>query len=80
MSAKDCSEPVPSSLYCKAYAEHQALLPRLPVPKLESTCKKLLKWAGPLLTEEEARASSEAVQEFLNDPAQVCEDLHVAKE
>eukprot|EP00750_Incisomonas_marina_P008365 INCI15448.1.p1 GENE.INCI15448.1~~INCI15448.1.p1 ORF type:complete len:528 (-),score=79.39 INCI15448.1:1129-2712(-) len=70
VSAKDCSEPVPSSLYCKAYAEHQALLPRLPVPKLESTCKKLLKWAGPLLTEEEARASSEAVQEFLNDPAQ----------
>jgi len=55
----------------KAYAEHQAELPRLPIPSLESTCEKLLKWSAPLLTEDELEESKEAVDEFLSNPNQV---------
>ena len=61
--------PLPS--YADAYAGHQAQLKRLPIPELSTTCGKLLEWAAPLLTPEEAEESAAAVKEFLEDPAQV---------
>ncbi|EEP81111.1 hypothetical protein UREG_05953 [Uncinocarpus reesii 1704] len=44
---------------------HQAALPKLPIPDLESTCKKYLDSLAPLQSPREHEETKEAVQEFL---------------
>jgi carnitine O-acetyltransferase len=40
-------------------------LPRVPVPALEDTCRRLLEWSAPLLTAEQLAATERAVADFL---------------
>jgi carnitine O-acetyltransferase len=44
---------------------HEDNLPRLPIPDLESSCKKYLEALRPLQTGREQEESAAAVQEFL---------------
>lgn len=44
----------------------QASLPRLPIPKLEDSCKKYLRAQEPILSDEEWKETSKRVQEFLS--------------
>lgn len=48
----------------------QASLPRLPIPKLEDTCKRYLNAQKPLLTDEEFRNTSSNVSKFLSGEGQ----------
>jgi hypothetical protein len=45
--------------------KNQSQIPRLPIPRLEDTCKKYLEQIKPLLNEKEFQFTSAAVQEFL---------------
>eukprot|EP01012_Entosiphon_sulcatum_P069262 TRINITY_DN9996_c0_g1_i1.p1 TRINITY_DN9996_c0_g1~~TRINITY_DN9996_c0_g1_i1.p1 ORF type:complete len:752 (-),score=103.44 TRINITY_DN9996_c0_g1_i1:100-2355(-) len=54
----ESEEPIPIE-------DHQAKLPRLPIPKLEATCKLYLKTVRPLCTEEEYARVQEVVSAFL---------------
>ena len=54
----------------------QDKLPKLPIPELESTCKKYLTALEPLQSAREHRASQDAVTDFLhNDGPQLNEKL-----
>ncbi|XP_043280995.1 carnitine O-palmitoyltransferase 2, mitochondrial isoform X2 [Venturia canescens] len=44
----------------------QASLPRLPIPKLEDSCKKYLRAQQPILSDEEWKETSKKMQEFLS--------------
>jgi len=46
--------------------ENQANLPRLPLPALEDTCRKLLEWSQPLLSSEDYDSSKKAVDYFIS--------------
>lgn len=46
---------------------NQALLPRLPVPDLDGTCKRFMEWAEPLLDEKTFGASAEAAKFFTSE-------------
>ena len=52
---------------------HQDMLPKLPIPDLESTCKKYLSALKPLQNPKEHHDTAMAVQEFLNSDGP---DLH----
>jgi len=52
------------------FCEHQAKLPRLPIPELQETTDKLLSWSAALLTPEEAAESAKVVKDFLIDKNQ----------
>lgn len=43
----------------------QKELPLMPVPDLKITCRKLIEWAEPLLTEEESIRTREVIEQFL---------------
>ena len=45
--------------------EHEALLPRVPLPALEDSARRLLEWCSPLLTADELAATQQAVASFL---------------
>ena len=47
--------------------ENQANLPRLPLPALEDTCRKLLEWSQPLLSSEDYDSSKKAVDYFISN-------------
>lgn len=44
--------------------ENQKNLPRLPLPRLEDTCKKLLEWSRPLISEEDYHSSEKEINLF----------------
>ena len=43
---------------------HQHLLPKLPVPRLDETCTRLIEWVQPLLTEAEFNHTRRLVEKF----------------
>jgi carnitine O-acetyltransferase len=43
----------------------QKELPLMPVPDLNITCRKLIEWSEPLLTEQESKKTKEEVEKFL---------------
>ncbi|MCW8331380.1 choline/carnitine O-acyltransferase [Photobacterium sp. SDRW27] len=43
----------------------QKELPIMPVPNLNKTCRKLIEWAEPLLTEEERTRTGKVIEQFL---------------
>ena len=45
----------------------QASLPRLPVPKLEDTCRRYLTSQQVILNQEELKVTEEAVKDFLKE-------------
>lgn len=48
----------------------QASLPRLPVPKLEDTCRRYLASQQVILNREELKVTEEAVKDFLKEGGQ----------
>ena len=44
---------------------YQKELPIMPVPSLNNTCRRLIEWAEPLLTEEESIKTRQVVEQFL---------------
>ena len=58
---------------------NEAILPRVPLPDLESSCERFLTWCAPLLTSGQLKQTRDAVEEFLapGSPARV---LHAALE
>lgn len=46
--------------------KNQKNLPWLPLPSLNDTCNKLLKWSKPLISDEDYNASLESMNEFLS--------------
>ena len=43
----------------------QKELPLMPVPDLNTTCRKLIEWAEPLLTQQESTKTREVIEKFL---------------
>ncbi|HEX2298600.1 MAG TPA: choline/carnitine O-acyltransferase, partial [Pseudonocardiaceae bacterium] len=58
---------------------NEEILPRVPLPDLESSCERFLTWCAPLLTPDQLEQTRAAVEEFLapGSPARV---LHAALE
>ncbi|KAH9586556.1 Choline/carnitine acyltransferase domain [Trypanosoma melophagium] len=55
----------PSKAHMTSYEEHQASLPRLPIPPLQHTCDLYLKSIQAIASSEEYFYASKAVEEFL---------------
>ena len=53
---------------------HQDKLPKLPIPELESTCKKYIDVLKPLQTHHEHRETVAAVEEFLKHDGPVLQE------
>ena len=47
--------------------ENQGKLPRLPLPSLDETCRKLLEWSKPLLSSQDYESSKKAVNSFTSN-------------
>eukprot|EP01007_Sphenomonas_quadrangularis_P000046 NODE_101_length_2156_cov_130.728999_g74_i0.p1 GENE.NODE_101_length_2156_cov_130.728999_g74_i0~~NODE_101_length_2156_cov_130.728999_g74_i0.p1 ORF type:complete len:624 (+),score=171.87 NODE_101_length_2156_cov_130.728999_g74_i0:73-1944(+) len=56
---------------------HQDKLPPLPVPELNETCDKYIKWVAPILSADEHARTSQLVKEFAS-PSGVGPKLHAA--
>ena len=54
-------------------------LPRVPLPTLEDSCARFLRWCAPLLTAEQLAETEEAVARFLR-PGGTARTLHAALE
>lgn len=69
------AHPLPESLYSQENGKHkpgitfagQDKLPKLPIPELESTCRKYLDALKPLQNGHEHEDTESAVQEFLQN-------------
>ena len=59
--------------YLVVYFQHyQKSLPRLPIPKLEDTCKRYLAALEPILSVTEYKNSEKIVNDFLSGKLQIC--------
>jgi carnitine O-acetyltransferase len=57
---------------------NEALLPRVPVPTVEASCRRFLEWCAPLLSADELAATEAAVAEYLapESPAHALQAEH----
>lgn len=54
--------------------EHEATLPRVPLPTLEETSSRFLDWCAPLLNERQLKQTREAVEDFRGGPGPVLQE------